>query len=170
MSDRDEFGAFLVGFVVGGLTGAVVALLFAPQSGEETRALIKDKSIELRDKAQETAEEAYARAEQAAKEARARAEELAKEAKTRAEALTAEAKSRAGTIASEVKERSKGAIEAVEKAGGKVEIIQIEVAPIAHFHMGGVRVDGRLRASVPGLYAAGEAVGERHQELCTPWR
>ena len=51
MSDRDEFGAFLVGFVVGGLTGAVVALLFAPQSGDETRALIKDKSIELRDKA-----------------------------------------------------------------------------------------------------------------------
>ena len=40
MSDRDEFGAFLVGFIVGGLTGAVTALLFAPQSGEETRALI----------------------------------------------------------------------------------------------------------------------------------
>ena len=58
MSDRDEFGAFLVGFVVGGLTGAVVSLLFAPQSGEETRALIKDKSIELRDKAQVTGEEA----------------------------------------------------------------------------------------------------------------
>jgi len=56
MSDRDEFGAFLVGFVVGGLTGAVVALLFAPQSGEETRALIKDKSIELRDRAGQTAE------------------------------------------------------------------------------------------------------------------
>ena len=72
MSDRDEFGAFLVGFVVGGLTGAVVALLFAPQSGEETRALIKDKSIELRDKAQMTAEEAYARAEQLASEVRER--------------------------------------------------------------------------------------------------
>jgi gas vesicle protein len=104
MSDRDEFGAFLVGFVVGGLTGAVVALLFAPQSGEETRALIKDKSIELRDKAQLTAEEAYARAESAAKEARARAEELAHEAKVRAEQLAAE-----------VKERGKGAIEAVRK-------------------------------------------------------
>ena len=62
MSDRDEFGAFLVGFLVGGLTGAVVALLMAPQSGEETRALIKDKSIELRDKAQVTAEEALAKA------------------------------------------------------------------------------------------------------------
>ncbi len=39
MNDRDEFGAFLVGFIVGGLSGAVVALLFAPQTGEETRAL-----------------------------------------------------------------------------------------------------------------------------------
>jgi ATP synthase F1 delta subunit len=81
MSDRDEFGAFLVGFVVGGLTGAVVALLFAPQSGEETRALIKDKSIELRDRASQSAEEVLARAEAAAAEARTRAEELTKEAK-----------------------------------------------------------------------------------------
>lgn len=83
MSDRDEFGAFLVGFLVGGLSGAVVALLFAPQSGEETRALIKDKSIELRDRAQQSAEEALARAEAAAAEARARADELARQLKER---------------------------------------------------------------------------------------
>jgi gas vesicle protein len=104
MSERDEFGAFLVGFVVGGLTGAVVALLFAPQSGEETRALIKDKSIELRDKAQVTAEEALARAESLAADARLRAEELTKEARARATEL-----------ANEVRERSKGAIDAVRK-------------------------------------------------------
>jgi gas vesicle protein len=104
MSDRDEFGAFLVGFVVGGLTGAVVSLLFAPQSGEETRALIKDKSIELRDKAQVTAEEALARAESLAADARKRAEELTHEAKVRAEHLAAE-----------VRERGKGALEAVRK-------------------------------------------------------
>ncbi len=83
MSDRDEFGAFLVGFIVGGLTGAVVSLLFAPQSGEETRALIKDKSIELRDKAATSTEAAIARAEAAAAEARARADELAKELRAR---------------------------------------------------------------------------------------
>ena len=83
MSDRDEFGAFLVGFVVGGLAGAVVALLFAPQSGEETRAMIKDKSIELRDRASQTAEEAIERAEKAAAEARARAEELAADLRER---------------------------------------------------------------------------------------
>ena len=103
-SDRDEFGAFLVGFIVGGLTGAVVSLLFAPQSGEETRALIRTKSIELRDMASQTAEEALARAEAAAAEARARAEELAKVARTRAEEL-----------AKEVRARGEGALEAVRK-------------------------------------------------------
>jgi succinate dehydrogenase/fumarate reductase flavoprotein subunit len=35
----------------------------------------------------------------------------------------------------------------------------VEVAPIAHYHMGGVRVDDTLRTAVPGLYACGEAVG-----------
>jgi gas vesicle protein len=114
MSDRDEFGAFLVGFIVGGLTGAVVSLLFAPQSGEETRALIKDKSIELRDKASVTAEQALAKAEAAAAEARARADELAKELKARGE-----------TVVSEVKTRGKTAIDAVrkpKKSDGEVTI------------------------------------------------
>jgi len=87
MSDRSEFSSFLVGFLIGGLTGAVVSLLLAPQSGEETRAVIKEKAIELKDKAAETAEEAYARAEAAAAEARARAEELAQLARERAEEL-----------------------------------------------------------------------------------
>jgi succinate dehydrogenase / fumarate reductase flavoprotein subunit len=35
----------------------------------------------------------------------------------------------------------------------------IEVAPIAHYHMGGIRVDGDMRTRVPNLFAAGEAVG-----------
>jgi succinate dehydrogenase/fumarate reductase flavoprotein subunit len=35
----------------------------------------------------------------------------------------------------------------------------VEVAPIAHYHMGGVRVDEALQARVSGLYACGEAVG-----------
>lgn len=35
----------------------------------------------------------------------------------------------------------------------------IEVSPIAHYHMGGVRVDAEMRTDVPGLLAAGEAVG-----------
>jgi succinate dehydrogenase / fumarate reductase flavoprotein subunit len=35
----------------------------------------------------------------------------------------------------------------------------IEVAPIAHYHMGGIRVDAEMRTGVPHLFAAGEAVG-----------
>jgi len=67
MSDKSDLGAFLSGFIIGGLVGAVVALLMAPQSGEETRAYIRDKSIELKDRAAETAAEAQARAQEAAK-------------------------------------------------------------------------------------------------------
>ncbi len=115
MSDRDEFGAFLVGFIVGGLTGAVVSLLFAPQSGEETRALIKDKGIELRDKASVTAEQALAKAEAAASEARARADELAKELKSRGEAAYADVKARGETAYADVKARGKGAIDSIRK-------------------------------------------------------
>jgi succinate dehydrogenase / fumarate reductase flavoprotein subunit len=35
----------------------------------------------------------------------------------------------------------------------------VEVSPIAHYHMGGVRVDAAMRTGIPGLLAAGEAVG-----------
>ena len=35
----------------------------------------------------------------------------------------------------------------------------VEVAPIAHYHMGGIAVDTAMATRVPGLYAAGEAVG-----------
>jgi succinate dehydrogenase/fumarate reductase flavoprotein subunit len=35
----------------------------------------------------------------------------------------------------------------------------VEVGPMAHYHMGGVRVNCRMETRVMGLYAAGEAVG-----------
>jgi succinate dehydrogenase / fumarate reductase, flavoprotein subunit len=35
----------------------------------------------------------------------------------------------------------------------------VEVAPIAHYHMGGVRTDETLQTLVPGLFVCGEAVG-----------
>jgi succinate dehydrogenase/fumarate reductase flavoprotein subunit len=35
----------------------------------------------------------------------------------------------------------------------------VEVAPIAHYHMGGVVADARMATEVPGLFVAGEAVG-----------
>ena len=35
----------------------------------------------------------------------------------------------------------------------------VEVGPMAHYHMGGIRVDVNMQTRVEGLYAAGEAVG-----------
>jgi len=35
----------------------------------------------------------------------------------------------------------------------------VEVAPIAHYHMGGVVADARMETQIPGLLVAGEAVG-----------
>ena len=35
----------------------------------------------------------------------------------------------------------------------------IEVAPIAHYHMGGIVTDANMQTTLPGLFAAGEAVG-----------
>ena len=35
----------------------------------------------------------------------------------------------------------------------------VEVGPMAHYHMGGIRVDVDLQTRIEGLYAAGEAVG-----------
>ncbi|MEM9774626.1 MAG: YtxH domain-containing protein [Chloroflexota bacterium] len=53
MSERENsessFGAFLAGFIIGGLVGAAVALVLAPQSGEDTRTQLAERSAEWRD-------------------------------------------------------------------------------------------------------------------------
>lgn len=67
---------FLAGFMVGALVGAAAALLFAPQAGEETRLLIRDKGIELKEQAGELSSEARRRAEELQAQARKRTEKL----------------------------------------------------------------------------------------------
>ena len=50
-------------------------------------------------------------------------------------------------------------IERLAKNGIDLGRTPVEVAPIAHYHMGGIAVDARMASSVPGLFAAGEAAG-----------
>ena len=54
---RDDSGAgtVVVAFVLGAVTGAAVALLMAPATGEETRRLLAEKAREGREKAGEAA-------------------------------------------------------------------------------------------------------------------
>ena len=46
-------GGFLIGLAIGALAGAAAALLLAPESGEELRQEISEKSEEMKLKAQQ---------------------------------------------------------------------------------------------------------------------
>jgi len=50
MGKDNGSGSFFAGFLLGGIVGAALALIFAPQPGEETVAMIRDKGIELKDR------------------------------------------------------------------------------------------------------------------------
>ncbi|KPJ60640.1 MAG: hypothetical protein AMJ42_01400 [Deltaproteobacteria bacterium DG_8] len=55
--DGSSFGRSFVSFVTGGLIGAGIALLYAPQSGERTRQEIREKTERTIIKAQKIEEE-----------------------------------------------------------------------------------------------------------------
>ena len=56
-NDSNSGGTVMLAFLVGALTGAAVALLFAPASGEETREYLGQKAREGRARAREAVEQ-----------------------------------------------------------------------------------------------------------------
>ena len=53
--NRDESVGFFSGLILGAVVGAAIALLYAPQSGPETRRLVKEKALEVKEKAAKAA-------------------------------------------------------------------------------------------------------------------
>jgi gas vesicle protein len=84
MSDETSGADFLAGFIVGGLVGAAAALLLAPQSGEETRALMREKGIDLQERSAEMTAEARKRAQDLQIQAQDRASSYAAQASGKA--------------------------------------------------------------------------------------
>lgn len=116
MSDRSggDFGSFFSGLLMGGIIGAAVALLMAPQSGEETRKLIRERGIELYDKGEEALEKA-------ATEARTRADELTKMAREQATELRGRAeqlRTRGEAAVEDLRLRGEAAVEAAKTPKG----------------------------------------------------
>lgn len=52
---RDSMNGFFSGLMMGAVIGAAFALLYAPQSGSETRQLVKEKALEVKEKAAKAA-------------------------------------------------------------------------------------------------------------------
>jgi gas vesicle protein len=74
MSEKEGGSSFLVGFIIGAVAGIAVGFLYAPKSGKETRALLKEKVGEVREKASEMTGKAREIASEAGKKVRERFE------------------------------------------------------------------------------------------------
>ena len=51
MSDKESGSNFLMGFIIGAITGVAIGFLYAPKSGKETRELLKQKAGEVKERA-----------------------------------------------------------------------------------------------------------------------
>ena len=77
-----NIGSFIAGAVVGGLVGAGIALLQAPQSGKRTREEIQQKVDEVRHQAEDVMSTAKEHGKEAADEISSHAQEVKKEAQS----------------------------------------------------------------------------------------
>ena len=69
-------GSTFTAFLIGGLIGGAVALLYAPRSGEETREILLNQGQEAADRVMESIREAQARLEVMNEETRERLQRL----------------------------------------------------------------------------------------------
>lgn len=77
-------GGFVLGLLVGSLVGAAIAILMAPQSGEDTRKVLREKAGQAGVKAKDFAGDVRIRASELADEVKDRACDLANDFKERA--------------------------------------------------------------------------------------
>jgi gas vesicle protein len=88
--DRDSSASSVIlAFLLGGLTGAAVALLYAPRSGKETRDLLSDRVRETADRGREIKEQAVGRGRALVDEAAQYVDRQKKEIENRKERFSA---------------------------------------------------------------------------------
>lgn len=105
----------VAGIVIGGLAGAGAALLFAPQSGRETREQIQQKTIELRDRTTETVGHAV-------EDVKAKTQQLTADVQAKTHQLTADVQAKTHKIATDVQHK----VETMQHQGQEVLAEQLD--------------------------------------------
>lgn len=105
----------VAGIVIGGLAGAGAALLFAPQSGRETREQIQQKTIELRDRTTETVGSAV-------EDVKAKTQQLTADVQAKTHQLTADVQAKTHKIATDVQHK----VETLQHQGQEVIADQLD--------------------------------------------
>jgi gas vesicle protein len=118
MGKESSAGDFVAGFLLGGVFGAVIALLLTPVSGQEMRDQLREKSIELKERADELGVEATKRAE----ELRAKGQVLFESQKLRFQEAIEEGK----RAASQKKEELLAQLESTKSADRGLELSKKE--------------------------------------------
>lgn len=121
MSDNNMNGKdFLLGAVVGGVIGAVSALLLAPKTGKELRTDLSDQYQNVSERTQKIASDVSERSQKIASDVSEKTQKLAGEVSTKSQEIAGKAKDVASTVTSEVKAwkdaKKSQAEEAVEEA------------------------------------------------------
>jgi len=70
MADSSNTGEILLAFLVGGLVGTAVGLLYAPRPGKETRQRLKGLTEDISERIKTMSEDVKERAEHAVSEAK----------------------------------------------------------------------------------------------------
>lgn len=104
--NNNELGSFLAGFVIGGLVGAAVALILAPQSGQEMRSQIAGKSQALRQQSGERIQQYRDLAGSRTEEYRERAGSVVAEARSRIQETSGPVLEQARIVLDSGKERA----------------------------------------------------------------
>jgi len=100
MTDTKDF---VLGVVIGSAIGAAAALLYAPQSGTETREQLRVKADEARLKAAEAAQQAQAKASEAMHQVQAKAGEAAHQVQAKAGEVTGQLKQKSSELTREAR-------------------------------------------------------------------
>ncbi len=75
---RDSIGAFGIGLAAGALIGLAIGILYAPHKGSVTRELIKERTEDVKEKAEDIIERAKEKAEGVIERAKEKVSELRK--------------------------------------------------------------------------------------------